>query len=58
LTEFLMILGLQNIFHELRICLIHITSQKSLTLPYKYAHEYDVSCPYVMNHTLFDDQTT
>jgi len=29
-----MILRLQTIYHELRICLIHITSQKSLTLPY------------------------
>jgi len=29
-----MILRLQTIFHKLRIYLIHITCQKSLTLPY------------------------
>jgi len=28
------------------------------TCPYKSAYGHDMSCPYVINNTLFDDQTT
>jgi len=28
------------------------------TRPYKSAYGHDMSCPYGIDHTLFDDQTT
>ena len=38
-----MVLRLQTIFHELRICLIYISSQKPLTLPYTTSYYKSVT---------------